>query len=123
MGLFTCLIKNLNVAGVIAKKAHEEYMKFKMHDTDITEAEIAQVIFMLRGSSQNYGRYERLRFNSYLEKNIDIDSLYKLCLAIVYIELNISPSDGKAFFMATEAIQNELFKYGYKCKFPESNFW
>lgn len=113
MGLFNWMTKNLNVAGVIAKKVHEEFTKMKHYNPDLTEADASKAIFMARGLSQNYGRHERLRYNYYIERDFIPDTLYSLSLAIVNVELNISMRDGSAFHSAEKSIFITLTDLGY----------
>lgn len=99
---------------MLARSASETYLKNKAQNPDLSEAEIAQKLFMQRCSSKNLNKAEQIRFKEYLETGEEVDSLLKLCLAMVYIILNISEADGKAYQAIRKVIEEELSRSGYK---------
>ena len=111
MGIFKW-IGIRGAARALAGSAHETYLKYKTGDPNLSEQEIAQTIFMQRCSPTNLSKAQKIRFEKYLETEEKVDSLIKLCLAMVYILLNISASDVKAYRLVEEIIEAELTRAG-----------
>ncbi len=112
MGLFKLLGKR-GAAKNLAISAFEAFMKYKARNPNISEAEIAQELFMQRCSPRNLNKAEKIRFKTYLEKEEKVDSLLKLCLAMMYIILDISESDERAYQTVRKVIEKELTRSGY----------
>ena len=111
MGIFK-LIGKRGAARALARSAHEVYLKYKTGDPSLSEQEIAQTIFMQRCSPENLNKAEKIRFEKYLETEGKVDSLIKLCLAMVHILLNISSTDVKACRLVEKIIEEELTRAG-----------
>ncbi len=111
MGIFK-LIGKRGAAKALARSAHEAYLRYKAQDPNLSEAEIAQTIFTKRCSPGNLNKAEKIRFKKYLETDERVDSLIKLCLAMVYILLNISEADVKAYRLVEKIIEEELTRAG-----------
>ena len=113
MGFFKLLGKR-GAARNLARSAFEAFVKYKARDPNVSEAEAAQAIFMQRCSPGNLNKAEKIRFKTYLEKEEKVDSLLKLCLAMMYIILDISEADVKAYQTVRKVIEKELSRSGYK---------
>jgi len=111
MGIFK-LIGKRGAARALARSAYEAYLRYKSKNPNLSEAEIAQTIFMQRCSPENLNKTERLRFEKYLESEEKVDSLIKLCLAMVYVLLNISRTDVRAYRQVEKIIEVELTRAG-----------
>ena len=111
MGLFK-LIGKRGAAKALARSAYEAYLRYKAQDPNLSEAEIAQTIFTKRCLPLNLNKAEKMRFEKYLETDGRVDSLIKLCLAMVYILLNISASDVRAYRLVEKIIEEELTRAG-----------
>ncbi len=113
MGLFNWLGKR-GEARILARSASEAYLKHKTQTPELSEAEIAQKLFMQRCSSRNLNKAEQLRFEKFLETEKEVNSLFNLCLAMVHILLNITEADGKAYQTLRKIIEEELTLMGHK---------
>ncbi len=113
MGLFKRWGKR-GAAKTLARSAYEAYLKYKSSAPNLTEAEIAHAVFMQRCSSRNLNKAEKARFEKYLETEKSVDSILKLCLAILYIVDDISENDAAAYSTVKKVIEEELGRSGYK---------
>jgi hypothetical protein len=113
MGLFK-LIGKKGAARTLARSAHEAYLKYIKNDSNLTEAEIAQKIFIQRCSPGNLNKEEKVRYEKYTGTEQKVDSLFKLCMAMVYILLGITKADTKAHHSVRKIIEEELFISGHK---------
>ncbi len=111
MGIFK-LIGKRGAARALARSSNEAYLRYKAKDSNLSEQEIAQTIFMQRCSPKNLNKTEKLRFEKYLETEEKVDSLIKLCLAMIFILLNISRTDVKAYRQVEKIIEAELTRAG-----------
>ncbi len=98
----------------MARSAHEAYLKHKKSDPNLTEAEIAQKIFIQRCSPGNLNKDEKVRYEKYIGTEQKVDSLFKLCLAMIYILLDVTEADTKVYGSVRKIIEKELFMSGYK---------
>lgn len=113
MGLLNWFGKR-GAARALARSAHETYLKYKTNDPNLSEAEIAKTIFTQRCSLRNLNKTEQIRFKEYLETGDEVDSLLKLCLAMIHILLNITEADGIAHQTLQKIIEEELTLLGHK---------
>ena len=98
----------------MARSAHEAYLKYKKSDPNLTEAEIAQKIFIQRCSQGNLNKEENLRYEKYIATEQKVDSLFKLCMAMTYILLDVTEADVRVYGSVRKIIEKELFMSGYK---------
>ncbi len=101
-------------AKTLARSAYEAYLKYKSSAPNLTDAEIVQAVFMQRCSSGNLNKAEKERFEKYLKTEKSVDSVFKLCLAILYIVDDISENDAAAYSTVKKVIEEELSRSGYK---------
>ena len=120
MGLFNWWGKR-EAAKTLARSAYEAYLEYKSNAPNLTEAEIAHAVFMQRCSSGNLNKEERARFGKNLETERSVDSIFKLCLAILFILGNISDNDAAAYSTVKKVIEEELGRSGYKIP-PDNKF-
>ncbi len=113
MGFFK-LIGKRGAARAFARSAREAYLKYKAEDSNKSEEEIAGELFKNRCSSRNLNKAEKVRVKEYLEKEETVDSLFKLCLAMIYIILNISEADVKEYETVRKVIEAELTRLGHE---------
>ena len=113
MGLFK-LIGKKGTAKTLARSAHEAYLKYKKSDPNLTEAEIAQKIFIQRCSPGNLNKEESVRYEKYTGTEQKVDSLFKLCLAMIYILLDVTEADARVYGSVRKIVEKELFMSGYK---------
>jgi hypothetical protein len=111
---FLNIIWKRGAARTLARSAHEAYLKYKKSDPDLTEAEIAQKIFIQRCSPGNLNKEENLRYEKYTGTEQKVDSLFKLCLAMIYILLDVTEADARVYGLLKNIIEKELFMSGYK---------
>ncbi len=119
MGLFKLWGKR-GAAKTLARSAYEAYLKYKASAPDLTEAEIAHVVFMQRCSLKNLNKAEKARFEKYQETDKSVDSIFKLCLAVLYIVDDISEDDAAAYSTVKKVIEEELSRSGYRSP-PDDN--
>jgi hypothetical protein len=117
MGLFKLMGKK-GAARTLARSAHEAYLKHKKSDPDLTEAEIAQKIFIQRCSPGNLNKEEKVRYEKYTGTEQKVDSLFKLCTAMTYILLNITKADARTYDSVRKIIEQELTGTGHKVASP-----
>lgn len=115
MGLFKWLQKR-GLAGMIPRNAYEQYQKVKRRDSTLSEAEIAQAIFMQRYVIGHpiLNRKEVVRLSSYLESDFEFKSLVDFCFASLDIEGHIDPLDKEMFYDTASIIVEELKNLGFK---------
>ncbi len=113
MGFFKRIGKR-GAARTLAKSAHEAFIKYKKDNPDLPEAEIAEELFKQRCSPGNLNKAEKVRFNKYLEEQGKADSLFKLCLAMIYILLDVSEADVKEYEIVRKVIEEELVRSGHE---------
>ena len=113
MGLFKWGGKR-EAAKTLARSAYKAYLKYKLSAPNLTEAEIAHAVFMQRCSSRNLNKAEKARLEKYMETEKLVDSIFKLCLAILYIIDDISENDAPAYSTVKKVIEEELGRSGYK---------
>ena len=111
---FFKMIGKRGAARTLARSAHEAFLKYKADNPDTSEAEIAEELFNQRCSPGNLNKAEKLRFNNYHETEETVDSIYKLCFAVLYIVDDISKDDVKSYSTARKIIEEELTRSGYK---------
>lgn len=115
MGLFNWWGKR-GAARTLARSAYEAYLKYKSNAPNLTEAEIAHAVFMQRCSSKNLSKAEKARFEKYLETEKTVDSIFKLCLAILYIVDDISENNAGTYSTVKKVVEEELSNAGYKIR-------
>ncbi len=98
----------------MARSAHEVYLKHKKSDPNLTEAEIAQKIFLQRCSPGNLNKEEKVRHEKYTGTEQKVDSLFKLCIAMTYILLDVTEADTRVYHSVKKIIEEELFGSGHK---------
>jgi len=116
------MIGKRGAARTLAKSAHEAFLKYKTDNQDLSEAEIAEALFKQRCSPANLNRAEKLRFDKYLETK-KVDSLFTLCMAMIYIMLNISETDVTSYNSVKKIIEYELAVAGHKTNSIRSSFY
>ena len=118
MGITKWLAKR-GPAGKIAKAVFSQYQDVINRFPEQTEAQIATNLF-IRGyiTGTKLDKRQSSRFFPYFQQLMDgdaqIESIYELCLKIIEIEMNITPSDGEPYYLAKDIISEELRKLGYK---------
>ncbi len=113
MGLFRRIGKR-GAARTLARSAHEALIKYKTDNPDLSEAEIAEELFKQRCSPGNLNKAEKVRFKKYLEEQGKADSLFNLCLAMIYIILDVSETDVKGYEIVRKVIEKELARSGHE---------
>jgi hypothetical protein len=119
MGLFKQWGKR-GAAKTLARSAYEAYLKYKSSAPNLTEAEIAHAVFVQRCSPRNLNKAEKTRFEKYPGSEKPVDSIFKLCLAMLYIVDDISENDATAYSRVKKVIEEELSRLGYKIP-PDDN--
>ena len=131
MGFFKWLQKK-GSTGSIARWVVKQYRMIKSTNPDLDDDRLFEKLFENRYSLMTPKGSERIRYDEvergnyfsvmhtenlfnplHHETESDLFSLlHMLCMAIVYIEMNVSPNDSKLYKQCSEIISEELKRLG-----------
>lgn len=106
MGRVTRFFQRFGSVGSIARWAWHRYEDMKALRPELSEREIAQELWSLRYQLLPPKPSEAARFRSI---RVDaISGLSYLCLAVIFVEMDVSPIDGQIYRDAAAVVDQEL---------------
>lgn len=123
MGVFLRLFQKAGSVGSIARWSWKCYQGCRRQFPQLSEQLIAQELWLMRyGNSPprprslEAGRFDEVELS-------DIGDIEDLCRLIAFVEMNVSPTDGKLFRDVDIVIRSTLKRHGYRrldstCKKP-----
>ncbi len=112
MGIFKMIGKK-GAARALASSAHEAFIKYKTDNPGFSEAEIAEELFKQRCLPGNLNKEEKVRYDKYTGKEQKVDTLFKLCMAMIYILCDVTEDDARTYQSIRKIIEEELSGSGH----------
>lgn len=115
MGLFRWMAKR-GVAGKIATSVFRQYRQMMQINPSLKEEDICKAL-LIRGyvTGKELSEAEEHKLSIMMTNDCAyITTLPLLCMAILYIETDISPDDGKVFDDARDIVFEVLREQGYQ---------